>query len=98
MRKKNDKTRFNSPHMASLINEKKISELDEFLDDIIIQYKLNEDQEAVLRTFIESLKIPSKSPITLVHGVFYFFFFFFFFFFLKKKKKKSLYIFILYLY
>ncbi|ORY58937.1 hypothetical protein LY90DRAFT_506088 [Neocallimastix californiae] len=70
MRKKNDKTRFNSPHMASLINEKKISELDEFLDDIIIQYKLNEDQEAVLRTFIESLKIPSKSPITLVHGVF----------------------------
>jgi len=82
MRKKNDKTRFNSPHMASLINEKKISELDEFLDDIIIQYKLNEDQEAVLRTFIESLKIPSKSPITLVHGVFYFFFFFFFFIFL----------------
>jgi len=70
MRKKNDKSRFNSPSMASIINEKKIPELDEFLNDIIIQYKLNEDQETVLRTFVESLKSSSKSPITLVHGVF----------------------------
>jgi len=70
IKKRNDKTRFNSPSMASLINENKINELDEFLNDIIIQYKLNEDQEAVLRTFVESLKSSSKSPITLVHGVF----------------------------
>jgi len=70
IKKKNDKTKFNTPFMTSLINEKKISELDEFLNDIIIQYKLNEDQETVLRTFVESLKSSSKSPITLVHGVF----------------------------
>jgi len=70
MKKRNDKKRFNSPSMISLINEKKINEFDEFLNDIIIQYKLNEDQETVLRTFVESLKSSSKSPITLVHGVF----------------------------
>lgn len=70
IKKKSNNKRFNSPSMMSLINEKKINEFNEFLDDIIIQYKLNEDQEIVLRSFIDSLKNSSKSPITLVHGVF----------------------------